>query len=72
MKLFFQSFRTDNSQTFNSHCNVELSGAESGNVTEYKGSLYCVMLWSDTSSKDYSVNILNNYIDVAAKFECEY
>lgn len=69
---FFQSFRTDNNQAFNSHCNVELTGAESGNLTTYKGSLYCVMLWSDTSSKDYSVNILNNYIDLAAKFECEY
>lgn len=69
---FFQSFRTDNNQAFNSHCNVELVGAEKGNLTRYKGSLYCVMLWSDTSSKDYSSNILNNYIDVAAKFECEY
>jgi len=69
---FFQSFRTDNNQAFNSHCNVELAGAENGNLTRYKGSLYCVMLWSDTASKDYSSNILNNYIDLAAKFECEY
>lgn len=69
---FFQSFRTDINQTFNSRCNVELESQDKGSVTEYSGTLYCVMIWAETTSKDFTANILNNYVDLAAKFSCEY
>jgi hypothetical protein len=69
---FFQAFRTDNDNILNSHCSIDLKSEEQGNSTHFNGSMFCVMIWSDTGSKDYSTNILNNYIDVVAKFECDY
>jgi hypothetical protein len=69
---FFQAFRTDNEDILNSHCNIDLRSEEQGNSTHFDGWMFCVMIWSDTGSKDYSVDILNNYIDLAAKFECDY
>jgi len=69
---FFYSFRTDNNEAFNSRCNIEMDSEELATTTRYAMDMYCVMIWADTTSKDFSSNILNNYIDMAAKFECEY
>jgi hypothetical protein len=69
---FFQSFRTDIDEAFNSQCSINLVAEELVSATRYQGTMFCVMLWADTTSNDYRTDIVNNYIDLVAKFECEY
>lgn len=69
---FFQWFRTDSDEAFNSRCSIDLVAEELADATRYQGTMFCVMLWADTTSKDYRPSIMNNYVDLVAKFECEY
>lgn len=69
---FFQSLRPDTNEILNSRCKVGLQSEEREGKTHFAGSMHCTMLWADFSSKDYAIDKLNNYIDIIARFECDY
>ena len=69
---FSHSFRENSDDVLRSRCSIVLERSEERNKTLFEGALSCVMLWADTTSADYETNVFNNYVDLIAKFECEY
>jgi len=68
----FQELRLDNNTLYNSFCALHLEAEELATKTKYAGQIHCVMLWADFDSSDSKTGNLTHFVDVAARFECEY
>jgi hypothetical protein len=69
---FWYHLRTDTNETYRSHCDLNLTADEGTTKTHYVGLLDCTMLFAASSSHDSNPGFLNAYVDLMAKFECDY
>jgi hypothetical protein len=69
---FWYYQRTDTNETYRSHCDLNLAADEGSTKTHFAGLLDCTMLFAASSSRDNSPGYLNAYVDLMAKFECDY
>jgi hypothetical protein len=70
---FFEYLRPDLNVVHRSRCDATIAAEELSSKTRLSGTLACTMLFADFKSKDYdSTGQLNAFVDLWAKFECDY
>jgi hypothetical protein len=70
---FFQHLRPDLNQVYRSRCQLSIATEEGATKTRLAGMLSCTMLFADFSSRDNnSSGLLNAFVDLWAKLECDY
>jgi hypothetical protein len=70
---FFQHLRPDLNEVYRSRCRISLAAEEGTTKTRFTGMLSCSMLFADYNSRDNnSSGLLNAFVDLWAKLECDY
>lgn len=69
---FWYHLRGDTNVTYRSHCSLSLTADEGDTKTHFVGLLSCAMLFADSSSADHDPGLLNAFVDLFVKFECDW
>lgn len=69
---FFQTVRNDSREQISSVCTMSIDEKNVGTGTQYDGQLSCAMLLADEASPDYKDVNVGVFVDMMAKFQCEY
>ena len=69
---FWYHLRGDTNVTYRSHCDLSLSAEEGDTKTHFVGLMSCAMLFADSASADHDPGLLNSFIDLFVKFECDW
>ena len=69
---FWYHLRGDTNVTYRSHCDLSLTAEEGDTKTHFVGLMSCAMLFADSSSADHDPGLLNSFVDLFVKFECDW